>query len=184
MNVRHLWSKRRPSHPTQNGLGQVIRRARTQRLIDIRQMLAIKLVKLPIVGRVMLRPVPPVPIAAFRNQDLFKSQLALRFTRLRPRLCIKIPRMVKVVPRPVVLRRPNPNIEISVDPRSRNNLVEHIEFSMPLDGFRNGHRLHPWLPLKSVIKTPQKFASRFRVVLPRIFSIQNDRHHRILARIQ
>jgi hypothetical protein len=42
-------------------------------------MLAIKFVEVAIVGRVVLRPVPPVPIAALGNQNFVKCQLALRF---------------------------------------------------------------------------------------------------------
>ena len=79
-------------------------------------MRAVKLVKIAIVGRVMLRPIPPVPIAAFGNQNLFKGQLALRLAGPRGVLRVKLAGIVQIIPGSIVLRRANPHIEIRIDP--------------------------------------------------------------------
>ena len=57
--------------PTGNRLRQIIGRRSPQRLIDIRQVLAIKLVEIAVICGMVLRAVPPVPIAALGNQELF-----------------------------------------------------------------------------------------------------------------
>ena len=68
-------------------LRQIVGRACTQRLIDVRKMLAVELVEFAVVGRMVLRAVPPVPVAAFGDQDFFKGQFALLLggSRRRPR---------------------------------------------------------------------------------------------------
>src|SRR5581483_9072864 len=49
--------------------------SRVQKSIDITQVLPVKLIELSAVCRRVLGPIPPAPVAAFRDQQLFKSQV-------------------------------------------------------------------------------------------------------------
>ncbi len=109
-----------PHRAAENGLRQIVRRARSQRLINIGKMLAIEFVEFAVVGRMMFRAIPPVPVAAFGDQDFFESQLPLRFAGRRSSLGIKIAGVVEIVPGAVVFRRTDPDVEIGVNPRARN----------------------------------------------------------------
>ncbi len=115
-------------------------------------MLAVELIEIAIVGRVMFRPVPPVPIAALGNQDLLKRQLALLLARTRCILLVKLARVVQVIPGAVVLRRTNPYIEVGVDPRSRHQRRQSTEILVPRNRLRDRDRLYPRLVLQPVVK--------------------------------
>ncbi len=82
MNVCRLWRKRRTTSAARNRLRQIIGRCATQRLICIRKMLAVELVEIAVVGRMMLGAVPPIPVAALRDQNFLPRQLALRSVAL------------------------------------------------------------------------------------------------------
>ena len=61
-------------------------------------------------------PVPPVPVAALRDQYFFESQLALNPRSPRRILCVEVSRLVQVVPSTIVFGRADPDVEIGVDP--------------------------------------------------------------------
>src|SRR5205823_13131926 len=63
-------------------LGQHIGRRSAQSLVDIGKMLAIQLVEFPVIGGMMFRAIPPVPIAAFGDQEFFECQISLFRGRL------------------------------------------------------------------------------------------------------
>lgn len=46
--------------------------------VDVREMAAVKFIEIMIVGGVVLGPIPPVPVTAFRDEQLFPRELALR----------------------------------------------------------------------------------------------------------
>ena len=52
-------------------------RRQIQEAVDVRQMAAIELVELDAVGGIVLRAVPPAPVAAFGDQQFFERQLPL-----------------------------------------------------------------------------------------------------------
>lgn len=89
-------------------------------MVNVRQVLAVKLIKIAVVRRMMLRPVPPVPIAAFRNEDLVKGELPLLFGGPGSSARIKIAGMMQVVPGAVVLGSANPHVEVRIDPGPRH----------------------------------------------------------------
>jgi len=127
MNVGRLVSKRRTPSAACNRLRQIIRRLSAQRLVSVREVLAVEFVEIAVVGRMMLRTIPPVPVAALGDQDLLPCQGALRVRRTGSGLSIIIPRRIQIVPGFVVLGRSDPDVEIRVDPRSR-----HQRTQMPL----------------------------------------------------
>ncbi len=95
----------------------------------MRQMFAEEFVELGAVLGVVLRAIPPVPVAAFRNHQLLEGKLALvggepaafpgsddaiiRFTRLQQQ-----------VPSLIVFFRADPDIEVGVNPGARMDARE------------------------------------------------------------
>ena len=116
MDIRCLRNEGGPCSSSDDGLSQILGRCCAQCLVHIRKVLAIEFVKIAIVGGVVLRPIPPVPIAALRNQDFLKSQLALRFTDLWRSLGVEVTCIAEVIPGSIVLRSSDPNIEIGMNP--------------------------------------------------------------------
>src|SRR6478752_9507272 len=104
-----LRSKRGLNRPPDNGLCQIVGRGCSQRLIHIRKMLAIEFVEFAVVGRMMLRAVPPVPIAAFGNEQFFERKLTLFLRTVRRGLLVEIARVVEVVPCLVVFGSADPD---------------------------------------------------------------------------
>ncbi len=86
MDIGALRRERRPRHSPSDRLRQIIRRGPAQRLVNVRQVFAVEFVEVAIVRRVVLRSVPPVPVAALADQYLFKRQLALFLGCVRGRL--------------------------------------------------------------------------------------------------
>src|ERR1700730_3965317 len=90
-------------------------------------MLAVKLVEIAIVGRMVLRPVPPVPIAAFGDEDLLEGQFALRLADVGGILRVELPSVGHIIPSSIVLGRADPDVEVCIDPRpgyKRRQLAE------------------------------------------------------------
>ncbi len=79
VDVRGLGDYCGPRRAANNGLREIVRRSRAQRLIDVGEMLAIQLVELAVVSGMMLGPIPPIPVAALGDEKLFIGQGALRF---------------------------------------------------------------------------------------------------------
>src|SRR5579862_2324859 len=125
-------------------------------------MLAVEFVEIAIVGRVMLRSVPPVPIAAFGDQKFFVRQLALRFAGLPHVLGIKLAGMVKVVPGAIVLGSADPDVEIGINPRSRYEGWQRGGIRMARNRFGNRYGLKSTLMLECIVEAPQKLPPRFR----------------------
>jgi len=83
-------------------------------------MLAVKFVEVAIIRRVMLRTVPPVPVAALGNQDLLEGEISLRLGSAGCSFGVKLAGAMEVVPRLVIFRSADPNVKVGVDPRSGN----------------------------------------------------------------
>src|ERR1700728_1132731 len=116
MNVCGLRRESRPHFTARDRLREIIRRSRTQRLTHARKMFAVELIKVAIVGGVVLRPIPPVPVAALRNQDFFEGELALRLGGSSRILRMKLARVIQIIPCAVVLGSADPDVEIPADP--------------------------------------------------------------------
>src|SRR5262249_27210246 len=172
MDIRGLGYKRWPHFESSDWLRQIIRRHRTEGLIHIRKMLAVEFVEVAVVGRMMLRPVPPVPVAALGNQKLVKGQIALGFSRPCGVLRIILTRVTQIIPGAIVLRRSNPDVEVRIDPGTRCQRAESAEILVVGDRFGNRHCLESWLSLEGIIKAAQKLAPRLWVVFPRILAIE------------
>src|SRR5438874_10822066 len=68
----------------------------------------------------VLRPVPPVPITAFGNKNVFESQFALGFAGACGTLRIELARLLDVVPGSLVFGSAVPAVEGGVDLRGRH----------------------------------------------------------------
>src|SRR4029077_13212073 len=140
-----------------------------------------ELVKFLVVSRVVLRSVPPVPVATFRDQNFFKGQLALSFGRATLRLGIKISSMIQIVPRAVVFGSTDPHVEVSVNPRAWYQRCKLRKILVSGDGLRHSHCFYVWFTLQTIVETTQEFSSGFGIVLPRILPVEDDRHDCIPA---
>ena len=132
----------------------------------------------------VLWPVPPVPVAALGNQQFFVRQFALRLGSLCRILFVKRARMKKVIPGTIILGRANPDVEIRRDPRAGKDRSQTPKVALPLDRLRNRHCLHPSRFLQRIVEAPQEVSPGFRVILPGILAIENDRDDCILPLIQ
>src|SRR5215469_15256592 len=93
-------------------------------------MAAIELVELLPVGRMMLWSVPPAPIAAFGNEQFLECHAAALFRGGSGRI-EGLAGAQKLGPGLVILVRPDPDIEIGVDPRSGKNTVQRFRSNLP-----------------------------------------------------
>src|SRR5258708_16201702 len=82
MNVGSLWRDLHHGITARDWLGQHVRWGGPQSVIDVRKMLAVELVKLAIIGGVVLRFIPPVPVTAFSFHQLFFCHTLLLMGRL------------------------------------------------------------------------------------------------------
>src|SRR5258708_21518741 len=96
-------------------------------------MFAVEFIKIAVIGRVMLGTVPPVPIAALRDQDFFERQLSLGLAGGSRMLRIEFARVVQVVPGPIVLGSADPDIEVRIDPGTRNQRSQWRNLAMAGD---------------------------------------------------
>src|SRR5215469_9678715 len=147
-------------------------------------MLAVELVEVAVIRRVMLRPIPPIPVTALGDQDLVKRQLALRLSGPSRILRIELARVIEVIPCTIILRRADPYIKVRVDPRSWHQRIEPAEILMAGDGLGDRQRFDTGVAQQFIIESTQKLASRPGIVFPGILSIENDRDHRIAAVIE
>ena len=116
--------------------------------------------------------------------QFFVRQFALRLGSLCRILLVKRARMKKVIPRAVILGRANPDVEIRRDPRAGKDRSQTPKVALPLDRLRNRHCLHPSRFLQRIVEAPQEVSPGFRVILPGILAIENDRDDCILSLIQ
>src|SRR3954469_15073871 len=77
VNVGTLLGEADASAGAGDGLRQILGWREAERLIDVGEMLAIQLVEVSVVGGGMFRPIPPVPVAAFGDEQFLERQLAL-----------------------------------------------------------------------------------------------------------
>src|SRR5689334_9152450 len=144
-------------------------------------MFAVEFIKLPVVGGVMFRPVPPVPITALSNQEFFKSQFSLRLSDIWSDLRKKLASMIKIIPRSIILGSADQDIEVSVDPGTGHQRRQFFRLPATFYRFGNRQRLDARITLQSVAEAAQKFTPGLWIVFPGVFSIVNDRDHRVLA---
>src|SRR6266700_16158 len=99
-----------------NRLGKGLRRSAAQGKVDVGKMFSVQLIKLTIIGRVMLRTVPPVPVTALGDEQFFVGQFFLLRRGFLRILAEEIARRRQMVPGQVVLWSANPDVKVRVDP--------------------------------------------------------------------
>src|SRR3954452_5892137 len=144
-------------------------------------MTAIELIKVAVVGGVMFRTVPPIPIAAFGDQEFFVSEPLLVLTRRTVLARVEVASLGEVVPGEVILRGSDPNIEIGVDPRPRHQRWQSDGIRASSDGFGDGERLNLRIGCNCAVEPPEKLTSGFGKMLPSVFAVENNRHNRVAS---
>src|SRR5580692_1280613 len=177
MDVVSLRRELGPGLYTSNGLGEIIGRYRAQGLIHDGEMLTIKLAEFAVIRPMMFRAIPPIPIAAFRDEQFFEGQFALRLARPRCVSSIEVAGVVEIIPRAVVLGSADPHVEVGIDPGAGKQRGELAEVTMTGNRLGYRDRFDPRFALQSVIEAAKEFAARSRVIFPGIFAIQNDRYN-------
>ena len=143
MHVGRLRREGRTGQRTADGPGKMIGRHAAERGVDVGKMLAVKLVEVAVVGRVMLGTVPPVPVATLGDEQLLPGEGALLGGGLGGVFVVKVAGLAEVIPTAIVLRRADPDVEVGVDPRSRDESAQGAEGLrfLPRDGLADGDRL-------------------------------------------
>ena len=140
---------------------QLFRRNSFEGVVHVGEMPAIEFVEVAIVGRVMLRPVPPVPVAALGDEQLFPRQFALRRRNFLRMAVVIIAGFGEQVPGAIIFGRANPDVEVGIDPRTRDQPLQGLEVIgfVEGDGFADGDRFHFRVMLQGIVEAAQKFAA-------------------------
>src|SRR6185437_11501666 len=107
----------------------------------------------------VLWAVPPVPIAAFSDQQLFIRELLLLGAGRRSAMRVEVPCFGEVVPGEVIFRRSDPHVEVGVDPRSRNYAGKSRAFVRTFNRLRNCEGLNLRIGGNRTVKAAKKLAS-------------------------
>ena len=166
----------RHRHP-QDGPRKLLGRREIQKTVDVGEVAAIELVEFHAVGRLVFRPVPPAPVAAFGDEQLFESQAPLLFGDHGGGV-ERVPRAQQLRPRLVVFLGPDPDVEIGVDPGSGKDAIHRLRRQQP-QGLAHGHRAHLPVLRDPAVQFAQKRPPVTVVIFPCIFAIEDDGHQRI-----
>src|ERR1019366_3081619 len=101
-------------------------RRQVEEAVDVGEVVAKELVKLGAVGGFVLRPIPPAPVAAFGDQQLFKRALALRLRHGRGGAVEGLAGAQQLRPGMIILFGADPHVEIGADPRARENVIQRF----------------------------------------------------------
>src|SRR5215469_4175690 len=99
---------------------EVVGRISIQEFVNVREVLAIQHVEIAVVGRRMLGSVPPVPVAALGNQQFLVGKALLFSACGAGMMVVEVSGLGEVVPGEIVFRSADPNVEVGVDPGTRN----------------------------------------------------------------
>src|SRR5579883_1480367 len=115
----------------QNRLFELGRRLKPQHPVEMDQMIAVQLIKLPPVRRRVFWSIPPAPVAALCNQDLFPSRALCLLRERGPgrRLQHLIQRpscLQEQLPGPIVFLSTDPNVKIRMDPGAGEDLAQRF----------------------------------------------------------
>ncbi len=116
MDIRHLLGELDPGGSPSDRTRKIVRRVLPQCQVYVRQVFTVQLIEVAVVGGMVLRSIPPIPVAALRDKQFFVGQPALLLRRLRGAVLIDFARCMQVVPRQIVFRRSDPYVEIGIDP--------------------------------------------------------------------
>ena len=157
-----------------------MRRILPHKMIDVDQMLAKECVEGVFFNSMMIVSVPPEPVAALGDQKLFENLSALCFVKCCFDFFIRLARLINQLPRPVLLRMPDPDVEISPDPAAGFKCVEcklgnlFIIHTLRHRGCFAPRKLH-----QPVVKQLKKVIGIVRIVLPGIFAVEDHIDQRI-----
>src|ERR1700751_4126261 len=122
----------------------------------------------------VLRAVPPVPVATFGNKNFLESELALGFAGARGILRIKLARMIEVVPGAIVFGSADPDVEVGIDPRARDKGCEVRESLVARNSFGDGNGFDAGIALQRIVEAAKEFAGGSWVIFPGVFAVKND----------
>src|SRR5438874_6962240 len=129
----------------------------------------------------VLRTIPPIPVAAFGDKQFFERQFALLLRTMLRRLLVEVASMVKIVPGLVVFRRADPDIEVGVNPGAGRQRMEDVDVAVPRNGLGKSKRFDRRIILQGIVEASQEFASGLGIVFPGVFTVQNDGYDSILT---
>src|SRR6266850_1414055 len=105
-------------------------------------MLAVEFIKVAIVGGMMLRAIPPVPVATFRDQKFLVGELTLGLGALRCGMVVGFAGVEKIIPGAIVFGSTDPDIEVGRDPGTGRDRIQAVEVAMARDRFGDGDGFH------------------------------------------
>src|SRR5271170_6402456 len=145
-------------------------------------MLSVEGVELRVVRGAVLWPIPPAPVTSLRGEQGFLRPLQALF---RWRFCALVltgvnssckgfTRVPQQFPGSHVFLAADPDVEICVDPRGRENTVRCGYVGRRRDGFGSGQGAEILVVADPAIKLTQKLPAIARVIFPSIFAVQKE----------
>src|SRR3954447_12076054 len=97
---------------------QIIWRIGAQQPENIRKMAAVQFIEIAIIGGMVFRAVPPVPIASFCYQEFLIGELLIAIGDIVGLTRVEVASFSEIIPRQIVFGSADPDVEVRVDPRT------------------------------------------------------------------
>jgi hypothetical protein len=141
--------------------------------VDVGEVVAEELIELGAVGGFVFGAIPPAPVAAFGDEDLFVGEGALFGGDFVFVLVEGGAGVAEVLPGAVVFLGADPDIEVGVDPGAGEDAVEGAG-GVAGDAFADGDGLHAGVGGDAGVELAEEFAAAFGEVLPGVFAVEDD----------
>ncbi len=173
---RHADIRRRDS---QDGPRKFLRRRQVQKTVDVGQMAAVELVELYAIGRLVLRAVPPAPVAAFGDQQFLVRQAAVAFGDAGGDVVCGAGAQ-QLGPGLVVFLGADPDIEVGVDPGAREDVVQRLRRHQA-ERLAGGDGAKSRVVADALVEFAEERAAVEVIVFPRILAVEDDGHEGVAA---
>ncbi len=163
-----------------NGHPETVGRPQIEKVVDAPQVGPEQLVEIAVVRRGMVVAVPPAPVAPLGRVDRPPGLFPRRGSQARFRLALhqNVARRGEPLPCEIVLLVPDPDLEVVVDPRSREDRREGFGGRVLSQIIRYGRRDDPVFPFESAVQRPEEWNAVLRIELPGVLPVEDDRNDR------
>ncbi len=140
----------------------------------------VTLVEVRILPGVLVGPIPPEPVRAFRQVHVILGQCQV-FGRNRLDAALVIGQhragLAQVVPGRVFLALPNPGVVVGAEPRPREQVFDHALFGELLQIRRGSDGFNPLGLGEQAVHLAEEVDGVVVVIFPGVFPVQNDADH-------
>src|SRR5687768_15095513 len=125
----------------------------------------------------MVVPVPPEPVAAFSDQELLPGAVHRGRGQVRRRIVQRAPRVGQLTPRTMVIWVADPDVEITVNPGSREYRWQ--AFRSPGTCLAHRHGAQLGMGGQPSVQRAQERTTLSLIVLPGVLAVQDDEDGRL-----